>query len=664
METGRDFPLEEIKLGNVGTIRKRGHICSFCRLVWNSAQDQVRSSEYAEIDTIMAYATWQIDGRRLLPYGSGKTFSAKPRNRRIRLHWSKGATEHSRASGIMLNDAFIVLVADGKRSWESSFLGRSIDINNSITTITKDWVEQCQRHHPHNNEIIPEEQFYWGEAIGHKFRLLDVVQMRTVSPEEATPQYVALSYTWTGQKNFYIRNEEAQKFELLGLRGGVQELWSELPRTIQDAITLVKALEFRYLWVDVLCTIFDDSGIDHRAVAQIFSNAFLTVCAADGHGPNAGLVALHRARKPPVQHIERCAPGLELMVSHPAETYINQSLWNTRGWTFQERVLSNRCLIFVADRVYWECRDATASEDIIESLREPGWSIDMLYNPLKILGDLRDQPRAMRAYMRCVEAYTSRQLSLPDDVLMAFEGVGKVISKSLKTDLLYGLPSSFLDLALLWEFKEAPSERQRRQSLDVRKFPTWSWCGWEGSITYRTSTLSGILSNILDWISTHTWISWYVKDRYNITRLLHKSGQEPITVPRPRTTPKLESMLSNLKKEKKWMHDKAMLSLEPGDVVMQPYQQQHVKWPAQNRSMFFKSVPNLQFDTMDVDSERPEDFESVIPNTYNSGHGLVSFVLTTGRYRARRIWDLDCLVLVYWIPRTTSAGRLYSPTNG
>lgn len=510
---------------------------------------------------------------------------------------------------MMLNDAFIVLVANGKQSWDSSFLGRSIDIDNSITTITKDWVEQCQRHHPHNNEIIPEEQFYWVEAIGHKFRLLDVVQMRTVSPEQPAPQYVALSYTWAGQANFYIRNQEAQKFELLGLRGGVEAVLSELPSTIQDAITLVKALEFRYLWVDVLCTIFDDSGIDHRAMAQIFSNAFLTVCAADGQGPDAGLRALSKARKPPVQHIERCAPGLELMVVHPAETYINQSVWNTRGWTFQERVLSNRCLIFVADRVYWECRDATASEDIIENSREPGWSIDMLYNPLKILGDLRDQPQAIRAYMRCVEAYTPRQLPSPDDVLMAFEAVGKLISKSLKTDLLYGLPSSFLDLALLWEFKEAPREHRRRQSPDVRKFPTWSWSGWEGSIIYRASTLSGTLSNILDWISTHTWISWYVKDRYNITRLLHKSGQEPITVPRPRTAPKLESVFPNFKKEKKWMHDKTILSLEPGDVGMQPYQQQPVKWPAQNRSMFFKSVPNLQFDIMDVDSGGLEDLE-------------------------------------------------------
>src|SRR2546430_9026534 len=32
-------------------------------------------------------------------------------------------------------------------------------------------------------------------------------------------------------------------------------------------------------------------------------------------------------------------------VSHLAETYIKKSKWNTRGWTFQERLLSKRCLI-------------------------------------------------------------------------------------------------------------------------------------------------------------------------------------------------------------------------------------------------------------------------------------------------------------------------------
>jgi hypothetical protein len=572
----------------------------------------------AKVDTVMAYATWQIDGRQLLESGSRKIFSTKPQNRRIRLRWTQEVTKDPEApfnSAVALNDSFIVLVAEGKRSWDSNFLGRPIDITGSITTITKDWVERCQRHHPHNSEM-PAEQFHWEEAISPSFRLIDVGQMRVVIPEQDMPQYVALSYAWGRDgTDFFIRREQAEKFHRLSEKRGVANIWSELPRTIQDAITLVKALEFRYLWVDVLCTIFDDSEMDHRAMAQIFSKSFLTVCAADGTGQNVGLKALHTARKEPVQHIEKCPPGIELMVLHPAETYIGQSEWNRRGWTFQERILSTRCLIFVADRVYWECRDANASEDIIEDSREPGWSIDMIYNPLRFMGDLRNLQHATRAYMQCVEAYSMRHFHRTDDILKGFGAVGKLLGTFLKTDLLYGLPSSFLDLALLWEFKEAPNDARRRQSPDTRKFPTWSWAAWERPITYKASTLSDISSNIPSWISTHTWISWYVRDRYNITRLLRKSGQEPKPISRPSiSTPKLGSPISKFKREGMELgmevHGKALISpIETREIATQSATQQPVKWPAQNRSMFFKSVPGLQFDTMDIDSENPEDLE-------------------------------------------------------
>jgi hypothetical protein len=606
------FPLEEMNLGNLGTIQKRGHICSFCHLVWNSAQDQVGSSETADIKEMVAYATWQLDGRQLVPRGSGKLSSTKPRNRRIRLHWRKEPSQNINRSGTVLNDAFIILVADSKRSWDSSFLGRPIEIDKSIITIAKDWVENCQIYHPHSNEMISvntisvRENDFW-EAVGPDFRLVDVWHMRTVSPEGAIPQYVALSYTWVGEKNHYFSVADRERFEQLGEKGGVERLLPQLPRTIRDAIALVKALEFRYLWVDALCTIYDASARKHRGtithkMAQIFSSAFLTICAADGQGPDAGLVALHTPRNPAIQHIERCGPGLELMVLHSAETYINQSLWNKRGWTFQERLLSERCLIFAAERVFWECRDATASEDVVEYSRGPCWSLDMLYNPLHSIGDLHGPTPALRAYMQCVEAYTLREFFRPEDRLLGFAGVGELIETSLRTDLLYGLPSSFLDFALLWEFKAAHGLSQPHQSPDVRKYPSWSWCGWESAVTYRRSTISGILSNITDWILKRTWISWYVRDRYNIPRLLHKLGQEPIPFQRPS---KLDSPTLTVKVEDRRISDGVRAMQMP----MQAIQQPPVKWPAQNRSLFFKAVPNLEFDTMDVDNENPEDFE-------------------------------------------------------
>jgi hypothetical protein len=605
-KNGADLPVKEIELGSVRVLGKRGYICAFCRLVWKSAQDQMLSSKPVEFNAMVAYATWQIDGRQILSKGSRKMLAAKPQNRRIRIRWRKGASDFSHHRGMVLNDAFIVLLADKER--RENFLGHRIEIGESIMLV-KGWVEQCRRHHSHNNDIAAEELSDWVEEAGQNFRLIDVEQMRTVSHMADTaglPQYIALSYTWGTNHPLYYRKDQSQEFERLGSRAGVREIWDKIPRTIQDAIDLVRKLGFRFLWVDMLCSFYEDLKVDHRAMAQIYSKAVLTICAADGDGPAAGLVALHPNNRFPIQHIGKCGPGLELMVSHPAETFLNlsPSTWNKCGWTFQERILSTRCLIFVADRVYWQCRDATASEDIVNDSRESSWSVDMLYNPLHVLGDngdWSDGDRAIRAYLRCVEEYTPRQLAQPDDMLLAFQSVGQLLCKSLKTDLLYGLPSAFLDLALLWEFKEAPSKSQRRQ-VYIRGFPTWSWSGWEGPVTYRTSTLAGILSNVSHWISERTWISWYVRDRYNISRLLHKSGRESLT-----SSIKLDNTLSMLKTEGKWTHNRTR---EVATGSQQQQQFSHpVKWPDRNRSMFFKSVPNLEFDMMDVDREDSEDLE-------------------------------------------------------
>jgi hypothetical protein len=43
---------------------------------------------------------------------------------------------------------------------------------------------------------------------------------------------------------------------------------------------------------------------------------------------------------------------------------ISNSEWATRGWTYQEGVLSNRRLVFPKQQVYWECRGMAMNESL------------------------------------------------------------------------------------------------------------------------------------------------------------------------------------------------------------------------------------------------------------------------------------------------------------
>ncbi|RDW58760.1 hypothetical protein BP6252_13236 [Coleophoma cylindrospora] len=594
--------LDKVKLGSIAEIKVRSQQCRFCRLVCLAAYDQVQNSPYDQpkVNTMIAYASWQLDGRERFSGGSGQTFS-KPRTRRIRLHWEI-PDQYLQNTEIKLSDAYVVLVADNKWSRKDLFLGRPIHPGRDVIKLIKDWVGQCQRHHFHSNDVTPAKDF--AKVIAEKrFMLLDVGTMRTVFPNETEPEYVALSY--------------AAKEAFLGKLGNIKQSehneWidqAKLPPELQDAIELVRKLDFQYLWVHPLCTIYDKSHTQERRkyprdqnyhiMDQIFGNSSLTIVAADE--PRTGLPALKTPRPSVTQHIEKLASGLQLMLSHPVDTHLKNSKWATRAWTFQERFLAKRCLIFAGGRVWFQCRDAAASEDIIEDLKESCWSVDMLGTPAQTIGDFQDSLHAIRAYMTCVEAYTVRELTLQDDILVAFEGFSRMIGTSLDTYLLHGLPSAFLDLALLWEFKgtTGKSEKQpgkRRETNALRKFPSWSWCGWESSITYRNSTLLGVQSNIPAWLSMHTWISWYVIDRFNILRQLHRSGQEPISPPK-------------YPAQKKWMPDNQQaydIWREPKSHSVSP--QRMLKWPTLNRSTFFKSVRNLQPDVMDIDSDAPEDLK-------------------------------------------------------
>jgi hypothetical protein len=159
-----------------------------------------------------------------------------------------------------------------------------------------------------------------------------------------------------------------------------------------------------------------------------------------------------------------CLPNVRLLVSKPPEAVIDDSIWNKRGWTFQERLLSRRCLIFAEGQVYFQCRSTVISQHIFTDGGINGWSLDWTNSPLRTLGEL--QRRAFWFYMKCVPLYTGRNLTKPKDILTAFRGTSWLLQQQMNAPLFYGLPSSHFDLALLW----MPSKQldRRRQKLPHR----------------------------------------------------------------------------------------------------------------------------------------------------------------------------------------------------
>jgi hypothetical protein len=77
------------------------------------------------------------------------------------------------------------------------------------------------------------------------------------------------------------------------------------------------------------------------------------------------------------------------------------------------------------------------------------------------------------------------------------------------------MPSSHFDLALLWEPLQTTTRRVQQPAEDFQDmvFPSWSWCGWKGGkMEYKSCQNEGVLNNVHEWLTNHTWIAWYIRD--------------------------------------------------------------------------------------------------------------------------------------------------------
>jgi hypothetical protein len=209
--------------------------------------------------------------------------------------------------------------------------------------------------------------------------------------------------------------------------------------------------------------------------------------------------------------------GVLAMASHPPslQQALHRSTWNTRGWTFQERLLSRRCLYFTADYVYFQCGTHTLCEtggnlltwSGLTTAPESGNATDfaranetnpLLYfkqpAPLQTIqftdekgDDIMEEgilsKQDFDVYQDVIAMYSRLRLSFASDILHALAGILAVVRDRIGGEILAGCPSRYLDLALLWTPME-PADRRSPIGNGGSSFPSWSWAGWTGAKRY------------------------------------------------------------------------------------------------------------------------------------------------------------------------------------
>jgi hypothetical protein len=373
----------------------------------------------------------------------------------------------------------------------------------------RDWIKDCDEHHEGcwvdlkhldykastgATHFLPLRMIDIGDASNGKHpRLVITSEMEPTGSKNEAPKYMALSYCWgpadkTSRLLKTTHNTIDSRMEMIK--------WDTMPRVFQEAVTVARKLNIQYLWIDSLCIIQDDVRdwqIESSKMAEIFSNAYLTLVAASASGCDdsfliRGLpslsctVPLKITSGVAIQGQFSLRLRLRWATSRSDKmAEISGSRWVTRGWTFQEERLARRVLMFGESKFFFDCRTLERSEDTDMHKLRPAWVTSVIEVPR---ADLRNNPenievdRHWNHWQTLCTHYAYRRLTFREDKLPAISGIASNIAKKVQSGYLAGLWRNNLINDLFWQTVAVATKPKNYRA------PSWSWASLDGRINW------------------------------------------------------------------------------------------------------------------------------------------------------------------------------------
>jgi hypothetical protein len=348
-------------------------------------------------------------------------------------------------------------------------------------SLVRHWLNACESTHAKCSSLI--------NATPPKLptRVLDIGSDPTskivlLEPHDLCARYICLSYCWGGATFLTTTrgNFEAHK-------NGIE--FHHLPKTFQDLIVVARALHIQYIWIDALCIIQKDRSdweLESNKMAEIYHNSYLTVAVDNAKTPNDGCFS------PPKQDLV-VGPVMLRTTSH--SPFLKEKLSYfpllTRGWCYQERMLSTRVLHFNPQEISWECVEehtcecGNAGEKMLEEVRKSHF-----HDYISLLkSDKNLNPHKL--WRQMVFQYSALQLTNASDKLPALSGLAQYMQQQSKEEYLAGLWKSTLLFDMCWQ-------RTSSSALPVSwRAPTWSWASVDGQISYGRNLCTSYASDVL-----------------------------------------------------------------------------------------------------------------------------------------------------------------------
>lgn len=409
-----------------------------------------------------------------------------------------------------------------------------------LVSLLKEALQKCDEFHGRKCHATPISN----RSPSHVPDWVIDTQAGCIVPGGSVDRYATLSYVWSsalgsggqGADRLMLQRDNLSQFRRPGFLSPGNGVEEKLPLVIRDSMELVRLCGVRYLWVDCLCIAQHDetTAVQVSFMREVYSGAYFTIIAA---ADSTGLYGSGRGLGGVTNGVGKVSPGLlhgALLASH----------WATRGWTFQEQVLSKRSLVFLDATAFWDCQSAvwwsesllvdvtgTSGDNSHEIERQELFEPVSDNSPFSSDGTelrIHEADRQLsqnvaalsmpnfRLYMEIICRYNHRSLTYAQDALPAISGVLDSFTQGFPGGFVSGLPAVFLDASLLWQPRYKAKRRRAVSSVENvaphSALPSWSWAGWQC---------------LIDWVSLESGLDYEVHSKnhqYFVPDLLMTRG--------------------------------------------------------------------------------------------------------------------------------------------
>ena len=399
-------------------------------------------------------------------------------------------------------------------------------------TEVKRWIDSCADHvdcSTTSDVLLPT-------------RVIDVLPIsgkpkpRLVVTNGLRGRYNTLSYCWGTQRTVLTKKNLAQFQKEIDL--------STLSKTAQDAIEITISLDIQYLWIDAICILQDspqDKALEISRMASIYQSSYITIVAASAKNADEGFL------------LPRKAPSLATTIAFMHNGFhagtvnirrrviIREGAWGTdpspppdpvdsRAWTLQEQLLSQRLLVYSTDTLQWRCKGVVANLGSSRYVPQPDkrrWSTSSasfirpdpvplllnretsdVYSGVENLAHDEGEDIAMSEkpstdpvrqqaaehrrlqklhtqWAHLIERYSLRSMTYASDKLVALAGIADKFGDALRTKYVAGFWEDHMLEYLMWQ----PETGATRSSL--YRAPSWSWASLDGMIAWDYDIVTG-----------------------------------------------------------------------------------------------------------------------------------------------------------------------------